>query len=1035
MAIERLYIENTYIPLSQGLNPSIEKAITDLSNPEKRKATYTKTIKIPRSKEADKIFSQMFEVNIINRTFNVQARADVLYTVDGNTIIRGYCQLKELSVNDFNDIFYDIVAYSDTANFWVEIQDGYLTDLYTTTASFEGLDKYDHAFTWEIQAYSWATQVWYDGGFIPFDYGTGYVYPLIDYGFSTDATNFDYDQIGCAIYVREYLRKIISWAGFEYDSSWIDGSVCEHLIIPSSPATYNLTTAQIEDMEFVANTPEFLSNGTTTTANLTKNAYGANDQLIFTNDSVAPAQDPGLNYDPVTGVFTAVTSGFYDINVLVDLTVEFKPDTANAVKTRCEVDGWIVMGHTPNGTSTETQVNAVAYYITYDDSSAFVSGTRTTTSSPTYPDTDYLRSKAWSVSLNEALIARTASVPNRYHLAANNVFLLAGDELRIYHKSGVFAKTNLTNVYTTDFFVDTFGTYYTGNAKLKCSVGAFYNKVANTTLSQGNTLTMSRVIPDKVRMMDFFTSILKMFNLWVDVDPLNPYKIIVEQRDTYLGSTTLNIHELIDRSRDITHIPMGALDVRRFNFNYKEDKDYYNQKYQAAYSGVYGNREIDTVNEFFTQEKDTTVIFSPTPLVGLPNQDRVLPTIYQLTDANLPIPTQHNIRILYYGGLKNCSQTWNHIHYLQGWPYLPLVDTYSTYPYAGHFDDPYNATLDINFGLVKEVYYDDNLQTITVTNANLVNVYHSNYLCEITDEDSRIVHAYVHLTPAKYLDFTFDKLYYFDNAYFRLQRISGYNPTSEETTLCEFLKLTSIPAVVSIPVIGTGGVDPVSPTGGGGGVIFEEARPAKGTQTKGQQDSNNIVPKSASVMGTGNVVWTGASQVKINGYGNIVETEAKNINIQGDNNTITAGVENVTLINTSGITVTESNVTYVNGILVNNIVEYIDTDTTASKYVRSYYVDASSGTVDLTFNITTTDFEEGQLFFIKAIDITNTNRVRISGGTVDGAADYTFSEVNEAIEIQFYMDNFYIVSNKNTGGGGGSGLTHGEVMGRVDLGF
>jgi len=87
MAVERLYIENTYIPLSQGLNPSINKSITDISDPSTRKAAYSKTISIPRSKESDQIFSHYFEYNAINRLFDVNAKAAVRYEVDSEVII------------------------------------------------------------------------------------------------------------------------------------------------------------------------------------------------------------------------------------------------------------------------------------------------------------------------------------------------------------------------------------------------------------------------------------------------------------------------------------------------------------------------------------------------------------------------------------------------------------------------------------------------------------------------------------------------------------------------------------------------------------------------------------------------------------------------------------------------------------------------------------------------------------------------------------------------------------------------------------
>jgi len=994
MAVERLYIENTYIPLTQGLNPSITKSIVDLEQPEKRKATFSKSVTIPRSKEADKVFSQIFEINISNKTFNVTAKADCLYTVDDETVIDGYLQLKEIKVTDFNDIFYEVVMYSDTADFWAAIKDLYLTDL--------DLSTYDHPFTKEIQQLSWATSTYVGGGLVAYTLGTGYVYALIDYGYSSDATNFIYTQVPCSVFAREYIRRIISEAGFTYTSAFIDSTICKSLIVPSSPNTYVLNSTEIADRQFVANTPVFTSTGTTTTGNLSINALGANDLIRCT----AETSDAGGNYNPATGIFTAVSTGYYDFNALCDLTATFTPATGNAVKTRCEVDGYILMTYEPSGGGAETQLNAAAFYITYDDSGGFIIGARTTQAAPTYPETDYLNAKHWSDFPNDAsLTGRAFAVPNRYQLVVNNVFLAAGDKIRLYYKAGVFRKSSMFG-YTTDFFVDGGGTYYSGNATLTCSVAAFYNKVVNTTLAEGNTLTMEKVIPKNIKQVDFLTSIFKMFNLWLDIDPLDSNNLIIETRDSYLGTDELNVHELIDRSKEIIYLPMGALDAKRFNYNYKEDKDYWNTYYKNQYGEIYGNRFIESTGEFFTQNKETNVIFSSTTLVGLPNQDRVLPTIYQLNDLNYPIQTESNIRILYYGGLKTCSQGWNHINYIQGWPYLPLTATYTTYPYAGHFDDPFNPTLDINFGLVKEVYYDDNIQDITVTDNNLVNKYHSKQLREITDENSYIVRAWVHLTPSMYKQFTFDKVYFFDSAYFRLNKIDGYNPTSEETTLCEFLKLNDATVFTAgaFPVDGNPAeLDPNM--GGGGGVIFTEDVPVKGTKTAQQPDGNNIVPKSAQVSGEGNVVWSGAKNVQITGNENIVESGAENIVIDGSGNTITAGVKNVTLINTNDVTVTESGVTYIDGKIQGYWVE----KTAAflvDETVYGYYLNGSGATVQARLNSS-----EGEFFF-KCTDGTNRVYVDAAPFTIDNtSATFDLLE-NESLRVKWNGDDqtYYIIN-------------------------
>jgi len=1009
MAVERLYIENTYIPLSQGLNPSITKELKNLAEPDKQKASYSKTVSIPRSKEADKIFSHIFEINVLIQggEFNIQAKADCRYEVDSETIIQGYLKLNQISVNDFQDIVYDCTMYSEVANFFAEIAGNYLTDLYPSAGSYEGLDVYDHPLTKELQAWSWDFEIIKNyPALIPFAYGTGYVYALVDFGYSQNATDFIYTQIAPSIYEKEYMTKIISWAGFTikaggfFDTdTWID-----HLIIPSSPECYQLTSTDIEGREFAANTPQFTSTGTTTSNNLPKGTFSTPDIIKFTNELF----DTGLNYNPATGVFTAIQTGVHDITALIDVNATFTPDSAGSVKCIADIHGFIEMWHTPISTGVAVLIDQLPFYITKYDTTFYI-GARSTAVTPTYPpaDNDYMSGKAWGKIAQTTPVGRAVNPPDRYQLTATGVPLQASDTITIKWKGGMFAENDGLSVYsstTTEFFINNVGTKTNGNAVIKVTVGSFYNKVSNLTMTEGNTLQMLDVIPKKIKMIDYFMWNVKRFNLIVDVDPLNPTQLIIETRDNYLGTDVLNIHELIDRSKPIDDFPMELLDAKQYLFTYKKDTDYFNERYTKSWQEIYGQRTCDVTTDFANQVKKTELGFSPTCMVGLPQNDRVLPTIYALNDYNQPVTTKFNIRSLYYAGLKPCANAWNHTNYVSVFG-IPLTDSYVTYPYAGHFDDPYAPTLDINFGLVKEVFYDDDLHDIVVTDNNLVNKYHAKQLREMTDPNSRILKCHVHLTPLAYVNFTFDKLYYFDYAYFRLQKIEGYNPTSEETTLCTFFKVNNASAFTPSGHPTTGKPTETNPLQEGGGIGMTETTPAKGVRSSEQPDNNNYSARSIDVKGEFNYISGKAKSVEIYGDSNKVFAEAKNIKIQGDSNLISAGVENVTLINTNGLTITESDVTYIDGKIQGAWVEKI-TGFLVDDTIYGYYLNGATGAVQARLNNSTSEF------FFKCTDATN--RVYIDGGTItiDNTATTFDLLENESIRLKYNsQDNTYYIIN------------------------
>jgi hypothetical protein len=65
--------------------------------------------------------------------------------------------------------------------------------------------------------------------------GIGYYYPLIDYGLvSTNKKDYKYNAFRPALFVREYLDKIIKGSGYTYESNFFDSDFFKRLIIPNN---------------------------------------------------------------------------------------------------------------------------------------------------------------------------------------------------------------------------------------------------------------------------------------------------------------------------------------------------------------------------------------------------------------------------------------------------------------------------------------------------------------------------------------------------------------------------------------------------------------------------------------------------------------------------------------------------------------------------------------------------------------------------------------------------------------------------------
>ena len=110
----------------------------------------------------------------------------------------------------------------------------------------------------------------------------------------------------------------------------------------------------------------------------------------------------------------------------------------------------------------------------------------------------------------------------------------------------------------------------------------------------------------------------------------------------------------------------------------------------------------------------------------------------------------------------------------------------TTFPYAGHLNDPNTPTIDISFGAPKEIYF-------TATDYpldNLFNNYYSPYISEITDKDSRLVTMKAKLNEIDIYHLDFRKLIFVDGVLYRLQKVIDYS--AGELCTIELLRVINV---------------------------------------------------------------------------------------------------------------------------------------------------------------------------------------------------------------------------------------------------
>lgn len=894
------------IELSDNIPFPVTFNIADVREITNRNATYTKTISIPGTKNNNDFFKYIFDIQSVDN-FDTRKKLKISLVIDTINVLEGYIQLTDIECNDNKYWTYNCNIFGENANFSKEIDQN---------ALLENLNFSDLNHNYNITS---VTQSWDK------DWNYGYYYPFIDWnsgqkpGTTSLKQTFLLKNLRGCIYAKQYWDRIFENYGYTYESDFLNSNAFKDLIITPNKKflendsewrristfraglTQSATYSTLYGYQYTSFTPPF-----TIIQNYSLFQFPGipeNMTNVLQLDEITPPNgDPGNNFVQVSlGEFyykNVYENTFYkNQNIVLNLDFDLGVE---------KEDG------TPITSNSQLRGSRLIFYCNIYKNNQLISKKTILNLGSNQPasispiqiggndisnnlwDSDYGKAEDWDISNIRRY--QTQIVLSNIELGD----LQPNDEIRF--KLSAINIRQIFDLNTTPFIIQSTNFLENRyNFTFYSTTTYFFNDI-NTELDNNQPVPASEFVPRNFKQIDFINNIIKMFNLYLYQDKINPKKIFIEPRDVFYKTTFTDWSDKFDISKESRQTPIVER-YKRILMSYKDDRDFYNTFYKSKINEIYGQFEFLTGDEISVNEKQIDLIFSPTPLNMYSINDAIYDNSFiysRIFDPKQPITQENqfkvdsNFRILYRKTIPVSNKNFTIRDRIFGTNY-----SFNVYPYAGHLNDPINATLDLSFDAPKFLFYKNEYDYI---NNNLYNEYYKNFFEEIYGPESKIITAYFYLNAQDILDFDYRKLIYVDNlssgagGYFRINKIEydPFNKQSYKTELIKVLNNFRSPNNRLINVIG-GGV--ITDPGAGDGLVVpgNNGNTGIGNIIGGFNNFSNS--NYTSISGTDNISIIGNSNI-LSGSNNIAA---------GDNNVVLGGNNNKVCSSDSGIITGASN--------------------------------------------------------------------------------------------------------------------------------
>ncbi len=938
-------IANNNVAVINDIPIDVTLQIADVREPENGAGSFSKTVDIPGNPEVNQFFEDVYSLNVSLQTYNPNLKVRAIYYKDELPQFEGYLQILGIEIDEpTQKVVYKCNILGEVLTLWNQIKGKQLTELYNYSGgTLPNLSSLNHNLTDTMLLTRWASL-------------GGYTYPMIDRGGNmkqligtsifTDVADFAGN--GC-IFVKDYVDRIFQQAGFTYTSTFLSSAFFQRLLL--SPTKIPSLSPSI----LAAN--KFLSSvGTTQTIN--KTITGSGPTFGFSSTSSDAIQYNTEVYD---------TGNIYN-NTGSPIIVG--PNTINPWSFRANV------------TKQYNITGDIGISFQFFDAGAV---DRTSTTTAVSGNITFSLTNVGSQIPAFTNMQLGSANTNNLSVSVQNINLVAGTQVRgqLFFNNLTFV--NLSHVIT--------------QMRVTVTLGSFSAEFSSATPYEGQAIDALDMIPDNYSQEELMRDLRKAFNLYFTVDKTNPKNLIIEPRPDFYLNTALNWENKHDRNSIVEVEPVGELDAIKYKFGYSEDSDYFNTKYREDFKENYGSEEIDVNNDFIKSEKEIKVSLAPTILAGNSINNGIVASSWRQQDDFTYKEFKPKPRLLYWAGRIAASNNATPVTFrLRYNGSLVVASPTNTYPYAGHLDNPFNPTIDLNFGLVSYVYYIKPNQTLTTN--NLYNKYYSQYINQITDKDSKIVRTRFYLTEDDIHRFEFRYPVYTiinnEAGYYLVNKIV-FNPLADETSEVELLKLVDYPIFTPQSVEYNNGLG-ITDTG--------NLRTASQSLVSGDNNFSNS-PSSMIVGGSNNFIPEESDSVVLIGSDNFrMEYPSQNaLGVGLDANSV-LGDNNVNFFDTFRVTN--------GGVLPSKLFTQIQSsDFTVDGNTSVYFIDISGGNVTATFDMVAT---AGMIITFIIIDAGGGNQFIIDENTGVGSINGNACPYNtHSHQYDWYRiasDGTYLYSNE-----------------------